>query len=97
MSWTMEEQETVVATTRADEIVRIYSSIPSHIRKLKARANVTLVKSWQENGHEVCEFTVPAGMWNPVSGVKTVRKMTDEQKAAGAERLRKAREARNNA
>ena len=94
MSWTLDEQETIVNATRADEVVRIYSAIPAHIRRLKKRENVTLVRSWSEDGHEVCEFTVASGKWNPVTGVKRNRVMTDEQKAAAAERLRKAREGR---
>lgn len=92
MSWTYEEQETIIAMSRADKVVRIYSAIPKHIKALRANPTVTEVSVHTSEGHEEVEFTVPVDRWSPTGGVKRSRTLTDEQRAAMADRLRKARE-----
>ena len=84
-----EERETTVAVTDADDVVRIWTAQPPVLRRLRKHPKVTEL----EGGEDWGSFTVPSKEWNPVTGIKRAsRPMTDEQKAAGAERLRRARE-----
>lgn len=45
------------------------------------------------DGSAWAEFTIPADRWNPASGAKRSRNLSEEQRAAVAERLKKGREA----
>ena len=80
----LEEQEIVVATTAVDDLVYIYTTIPKYQRKLVARG-ATLVSEGN--------YTLPKAAFDPLGGFKRKSKpMTEEQRQAAAERLRKARE-----
>lgn len=85
------EQETTVTYSRADGLVHIYSSIPSHVRRMRKDSAYTEVRSW---GDDCGEFTIDHKLYDPMRGRRRPRAMTDEQKKASAERLRVAREKR---
>jgi len=85
----LDEQETVVVWGRTDEVVRIYSTVPAHIRKIAGNQFTTVVK----NDGESIEAVVPKEHFNPMRGFKPKkREMTPEQREAATRRLREARE-----
>jgi len=85
------ERETTIASTDADETVRIWSAQRRHIGRMRRHPAFTEVGSGFHDGSEWAEFTIPADQWNPASGAKRKSNLTDEQRAAAAERLAKAR------
>lgn len=88
------ERETVVNATDDDEVVRIWTAQRRFITKLRRHPRITELRTGFVDGTEWAEFTVPSDQWNPVSGVKRVSTLTDEQKQASAERLATVRLAR---
>ena len=86
-----EERETTVTVTDADPNVLIWSARRKDITRLRKHPKATETGSGFIDGTEWASFTVPSDQWNPASGIKRVSNMTDEQKAASAERLRKMR------
>lgn len=102
------EQETTVSWGRTDDYVHIWTNNPVHVRKLEkdARAERTcpiwgepkvredeLLKAYVENGFGV-DYCIKVEDFNVLS-FRAKRKMSDEQKAQAAERLRKARKSKN--
>lgn len=87
-----EERETTVTVTDADPNVLIWSARRKDITRLRKHPKAVETGSGFIDGTEWASFTVPSDQWSPASGIKRVSNLTDEQKAAGAERLRKARE-----
>ena len=87
-----EERETTVTVTDADPNVLIWSARRKDITRLRKHPKAVETGSGFIDGTEWASFTVPSDQWNPASGIKRAsRPMTEEQKAAGAERLRKMR------
>ena len=87
------ERETTVTITDADDMVRIWTAQRRYLGRLRRHPSFTEVKSGTHGGTEWAEFTIPARDWNPATGAKRKSNMTDEQKAALAERLRAVRAA----
>lgn len=84
------EQETTVTSGRDDENVMIWSNNPVHVRRLRKDARVTQTEGDDLSGH----FLVPREQFDPLKGFRRARRpLTEEQRAAAAERLRLAREA----
>lgn len=87
---TLDEQETTVTHVRSDNLVRIYTANPKHLRKLRANDRATITKDYGDSA----EFTVPATDFDPLTGFKRKSKpMTPEQREAAALRLAQARAA----
>lgn len=86
------ERETVVTTSDGDDLVRIWTAQRTVITRINRDSRFTVVDSGEHDGSRWVSATIPAEKWSPVTGVKRTRTMTDEQKAAAAERLRAARE-----
>lgn len=85
---TLDEQETTITFGRNEPVARIYTSDFRHLRKLRDDDRATEVRG----GEDWAEFTVPMEQVNPLKFFKAARKpMTDEQRAAAAERLAKIR------
>lgn len=85
-----EEQETVISWLRGDK-ARIYTAYPPHLRRLRAEDRAIELRG----GEDWAEFEVEAGAFNPLTGFKRkTRPMTEEERQAASDRLRKAREAR---
>lgn len=82
------EQETTVSAGRDDELVLVWTNNTVHLRKLRNDSRAT--ELW---GDEECgQFTIPAAQFDPLKGFKRKgRVMTDEERAAAADRLRAAR------
>jgi len=93
---TVPEQETICINNMGEDFVRIYSCVARDITKLERHPGVTIVREGRYGRTRWIEATVPMGQWSPTSGVKrqTKRVMTEEQRLAAGERLKKAREAR---
>lgn len=88
-----EEQETTVTVGRDDSIVRIWSNHLPHVRKLRKDKRVTQVQGDDTEGF----FEVASTDYDPLIGFRRKgRKLTDEQRAAAAERLANARNEENN-
>lgn len=87
------ERETTVTVTDADDVVRLWSNRRKDITKLRKHPLATVVSEGIDQGTAWVEVEIPADKWNPVTGIKRAgRKLTDEQRQAMAERLRRARE-----
>lgn len=94
MSLHASERETVITTTDDANEVRIWTAQRRHIGRLRRHPAYVEVAHGTHEGTEWAEFTIAAELWNPATGAKRARKpLTDEQRAAAGERLRKAREA----
>lgn len=89
------ERETVAVGTAADEEVVISSSQRKHITKLRKHPAFTEVHSEMIGNTEYAVFTVPADDWNPATGGKRKRVMTEEQKRIAGERLQAALREKN--
>ena len=90
--WTLYERETTVNASDGDEFVVIWSAQPKVLRALrKAEADgrpVTEDVSKRGPGGTTGTFRVPATDWTPLGGLKHRRVLTEEQRAALAERAR---------
>lgn len=91
MTLSLAEQETTVSYVRGDDLVQIYTAVPAHVRRLSEDARFTKVKSEFEGDHEIATFTIPRTEWNPVSGAKRRRDLTDEQREELARRFAESR------
>lgn len=92
MSLNSFERETTVTTSDGDDLVRVWTAQRTVITRISRDSRFTIVDSGEHDGSRWVSATIPAEKWNPVTGAKRTRTMTDEQKAAAAERLRAARE-----
>lgn len=93
MSYPRNEQETVLVFDRENEEWTAYSTIPKHIRKLFSiteEDNIDVLEKEDDGTIKSVKVTLSEKQVRMVS--KVTRVMTDEQKEAAAERLRKARE-----
>lgn len=93
MSLNSFERETVVTTSDGDDLVRVWTAQRTVITRISRDDRFTIVDSGEHEGTRWVSATIPAEKWNPVTGAKRTRTMTDEQKKAAADRLRAAREA----
>lgn len=85
---TIDEMETTVTFVRSDNVVRIYSSNPKHLNRLRADERATITKDYGDSA----EFTIPADQFDPLKGFKRKsRPLTEEQRQALADRLAKVR------
>lgn len=88
-----EEQETTVTAGRDDSVVRIWSNHLPHVRKLRKDKRVVQKSGDDTEGH----FEIAASDYDPLVGFRRKgRKLTDEQRAAAAERLANARKENTN-
>ena len=89
-----DEQETIVTMMRDEDYATIYTSDTLMMRKLKKYEHWGVDKTYTSDGEIVgVTYKVPKKMITFRSRVVT-REMTEEQRQAAAERLRKARENR---
>ena len=91
-SLTPYERETTVNASDGDQVVRIWTAQRKHITRMRRHDSFTETATGYHGGTEWAEFTIPASDWNPASGAKRKRNLTDEQRQALADRLAKARE-----
>lgn len=91
MSFTAHERETVIVSSDGDAAVRIWTAQRKFINRLRKDQRFTELRSGITDGTEWAEFEIPATDWNPVSGAKRKRSLTDEQRREVAERLRRGR------
>lgn len=91
MSLTAQERETVITATDGDSEVRIWTAQRRYITRLRKHAKAKEIATGFHDGTEWAEFTVPADQWNPATGIKRDRNLTDEQRAELAERLARSR------
>lgn len=82
------ERETVITTSDGDELVTIETWQRGYLGKLRRDARFT-EKPGGTDAHGV--FTIPRNRWTPTGGAKRSIKLTEEQKARAAERLKSAR------
>jgi hypothetical protein len=86
------ERETVVNASDGDAVVRIWTAQRKFITRLRKHPAVTEVQSGFHGSTAWAEFTIPAELWNPVSGIKRARQpMSEERRAALALHLRNLR------
>lgn len=91
MGSTMDEQETTVTWIRSDPKVRVYTSNPVDLRKFRKDSRATEIRGEDD----WAEFTIPRTDFDPAKGFKSKRKpLTEVQREAAADRLKKAREAK---
>ena len=84
------ERETTAVKGKTESVVRIWTNIPSDARKLDKDTRVTCVK---RNSDDVGGFYVRRSRGSVTSGLKRRSKpMSEEQRAAAAERFRQYRE-----
>lgn len=84
-----EEQETIVTGTNAQDTLTIWSSVRRHITVMRKHPNFTEVENGFEGTSEWAEFTIPWRDWNPASGGRRPRNLTDEEREELAERARR--------
>ena len=94
-SLTPYERETIVNASDGDGVVRIWTAQRKHITRMRRNDSFAETATGYHGGTEWAEFTIPASDWNPASGAKRKRNLTDEQRQALADRLAKAREAQS--
>lgn len=82
------ERETVATGTAADNEVVISSAQRKHITRLRKHPAFTEVSSEWIDGTEYVVFTIPASEWNPATGGKRKRVLTDEQRDELSQRMR---------
>ena len=88
------EQETVVTIDREDNVAHIYSNNPAHVRRMLKDDRLTVVDTGEDEISGLWgNFRSEPGDWNPVTGLKRKRNLSDEQRQAMADRLRTRREA----
>lgn len=87
----IDEQETTVSQPRAG-LIHIYSTVPAHLRRLRSEERAREISGGEDYG----TFEVAESDYDALTGFrKRMRPMTDEQRKAAGERLKRAREARN--
>ena len=83
-----EEQETHVSAPKVGGVTYFYTTDPVHLRKLRKDPRVTE----RSGGEDWGNFAIPSDQYDPLKGFKRApRRLTDEQRAAAADRLAAAR------
>lgn len=87
----LNERETTVTGTEADETIHIWSCRRRHITAMRRHPAFTETETGTIPGTttEYARFTVADADWNPATGGRRRRKMTDEQRAELSARARK--------
>jgi len=88
------ERETVITVSDEDKLVHIWTAQRPVINRMQKHPSFTLLKAGTYEGSPWAEFTIPADQWNPVTGAKRRSNLTDEQRAAAAERMRQVRQSK---
>lgn len=89
------EQETTITFMRDDKTVSVYTSNRPHLDRLRKLANADSSKEYvkEVRGSDTYgDFTVNIANFKLFSAIRKPRVMSEDQRAAAAERLRKARE-----
>lgn len=87
-----DERETILSYNEADGFWNIYSAVQHHIRKFdKLGYEVTDVDSYQDGTVAAKFYKVPKNAISFRSPVKATRVMSEEQKKAFAERMKKSK------
>jgi hypothetical protein len=90
------EQETTVTAGRDDEFVLIWTNNPVHARRLEKDSRVVKVSGSSDPDEIGGQYKIPSDQFDALKGFKRASKpMSPEQRAAAAERLRSAREAKS--
>ena len=93
MTSSRDEQETTVSQSRDGEWISVWSNSPVHARKLE-KLSFVIKDSGNADDHGGF-YRIPADRYDVLTGFRRQRSpMTDEQRAAAAERLKAAREAK---
>ena len=85
------ERETTINGTDADETIHIWSCRRRHITAMRKHPAFTETETGIIPGTttEYAKFTVADADWNPATGGRRRREMTDEQRAELSARARK--------
>lgn len=96
---TKEEQETTVTHIASDNVVRVYTAVPKHIRRLERDSRATRLEVWTNDsdlGIEAATYEIPKSDFDPLGGFKRrSTPMSPERRQAAAERLARARSTRS--
>lgn len=94
-SLTPDERETIIRISDGDGPVRIDTTRRVDITALRKKPDATETGSGFHGTTAWATFTIPKNRWSTGRGVKSQpREMTEEQRAALADRLRRTKEAR---
>lgn len=95
MSLTFAEQETVITWDRTSDMMEVYTAEPALMRRLSSLPAYEQVEQFTQNGEVVAlKFRAEKKLLT-LRSKRTTNNMTEEQKEAARERLRKARENRS--
>ena len=85
------ERETTITGTDADDTLQIWSCRRRHITAMRRHPAFTETETGTIPGTttEYAKFTIADADWNPATGGRRRREMTDEQRAELAARARK--------
>src|SRR5690606_15351014 len=87
------ERETTISVSAGAEFVHVYTAQRKFINRLRKDDRVAIVAAGEDDGSRWTAGKLAANMGSPTSGLKRRSKpMTEEQRAAAVERLRRARE-----
>ncbi len=92
MSLTDHERETVVSMSDGDGLAHVYTAQRRMITRLKNNPAAVLAGEGSHDGSPWARFTIPAELVS-FRSARPRREMTDDQRQAAAERLRRGREA----
>jgi hypothetical protein len=79
------ERETVINASDGDDLVRILTHQLRFLGRLRKDERFTEIRSGYEGTTEWAEFTIPASLWNPITGAK--RRLSADARTALIERL----------
>lgn len=86
MGYTREEQETTLVFDNSTGEWMVYSTVPKHVRKLQQITEVFTLESEEDR-----PIAIKGVLNEKQVTMKAIRVLSEEQKAAAAERLAKAR------
>ncbi|MDN4525346.1 hypothetical protein [Fictibacillus fluitans] len=87
MGYSREEQETTMVFDNSTGKWSVYSTVPKHIRKLSNLTEISVLET--EEGRPLA---IKCTLSEKQVSMKQVRVMSEEQKQAAADRMKKARE-----
>jgi pimeloyl-ACP methyl ester carboxylesterase len=91
MSLTEHERETIIGMSDGGELAQVYTAQRKVITRLKNNPAAVLVEEGTHDGSAWARFTIPVGLVS-FRQTKVRRELTEEQRAAAAERLRRGRD-----
>ena len=85
------ERETTISGTEADDTLQVWSCRRRHITAMRKHPAFTETETGTIPGTttEYARFTIADADWNPASGGRRRREMTDEQRAELSARARR--------